>query len=81
MVRFMRWDRHSLMAFAGIAALVIGGALLLADAGAVFVPVIGMVADIAVMARASHERLRQRMDAMEQRLAQAEWRGGMNRTG
>jgi hypothetical protein len=69
------------MAFAGIAALVIGGALLLADAGAVFVPVIGMVAGIAVMARASHERLKQRMDALEQRLAQAEWRGGINRAG
>jgi hypothetical protein len=80
-VRFMRWDRHSLRAFAGIAALVIGGALLLADAGAVFVPVIGMVAGIAVMARASHERLKQRMDALEQRLAQAEWRGGINRAG
>ena len=70
-----------MMAFAGIAALVIGGALLLADAGAVFVPVIGMVAGIAVMARASHERLKQRMDALEQRLAQAEWRGGINRAG
>jgi hypothetical protein len=81
MVRLMRWDRHSLMAFAGIAALVIGGALLLADAGAVFVPLIGMVAGIAAMARASHERLKQRMDALEQRLAQAEWRGGINRTG
>jgi hypothetical protein len=81
MVRFMRWDRHALMAFASIAALVIGGALLLADAGAVFVPVIGMVAGIAAMARASHERLRQRMDALEQRLAQAEWCGVMNRTG
>jgi hypothetical protein len=69
------------MAFAGIAALVIGGALLLADAGAVFVPVIGMVAGIAVMARASHERLKQRMDALEQGLAQAEWRGGINRAG
>jgi hypothetical protein len=39
----MRWDRHTLIAFGGIAALVIGGALLLEDAGAVFVPVIGMV--------------------------------------
>jgi hypothetical protein len=28
----MRWDRHSLTAFGGIAALVIGGALLLEDA-------------------------------------------------
>ena len=77
----MRWDRHTLMAFGGIAALVVGGALLLADAGAVFVPVIAMVAGIAARARASHERLRQRIEALEQRLAQAEWRGGINRAG
>jgi hypothetical protein len=44
MVRPMRWDRHSLTAFGGIAALVIGAALLLEDASAVFVPVLGMVA-------------------------------------
>jgi hypothetical protein len=69
------------MAFAGIAALVIGGALLIAEASAVFVPVIGMVAGIAAMARASHERLKQRIDALEQRLAQAEWRGAVNRAG
>jgi hypothetical protein len=75
----MRWDRHTLMAFGGIAALVIGGAMLLADASAVFVPVIGMVAGIAALARASHERLKQRMEALEQRMAEAEWRGGINR--
>jgi hypothetical protein len=71
----MRWDRLTLTAFGGIAALVIGGTLLLADASAEFVPVIGMVAGIAAMARASHERLRQRIEALEKRLAQAEWRG------
>src|SRR5271169_4868157 len=65
MVRSMRWDRHTLMAFGGIAALVIGGLLLLEDARPVFVPVIGMVAGIAAMARASHERLKQRMEALE----------------
>ena len=40
---FMRWDRHTLMAFGGIAALAIGGVMLLEDASAVLVPVIGMV--------------------------------------
>jgi hypothetical protein len=74
MVRLMRWD-HTLMAFAGIAALIIGGALLLADARAAFVPVLGVVAGIATMARASRERLRQRMETLEQRVAQAEWCG------
>jgi hypothetical protein len=38
----MRWDRLTFTAFGGIAALVIGGAMLLEDASAVFVPVIGM---------------------------------------
>ena len=70
----MRWDRHSLTAFGGIAALVIGGVMLLEDASAVFVPVIGMVGAIAAMALANHERLKLRMDALEQRLAQREWR-------
>jgi hypothetical protein len=77
----MRWDRHSLMAFGGIAALVLGGAMLLADASAVFVPVIGMVGGIAAMALANHERLKQRIEVVEKRLAQAEWRGGVNRPG
>jgi hypothetical protein len=70
----MRWDRHTLTAFGGIAALVFGGALLLADASAVFVPVIGMVGGIAAMALANRERLKQRPEALETRLAQAEWR-------
>jgi hypothetical protein len=49
----MRWDRHTLTAFAGIAALVIGGAMLLEERSAVFVPVIGMVGGIAAIALAS----------------------------
>jgi hypothetical protein len=70
-----------LTVFGGIAALVIGAAMLLADAGAVFVPVIGMVGGIAALALANHERLKQRIEALEKRLAQAEWRGGVNRAG
>jgi hypothetical protein len=77
----MRWDRHTLTAFGGIAALVIGGALLLADARAAFVPVIGVVGGVAAMALANHERLKQRIEALEKRLAQAEWRGEINRAG
>jgi hypothetical protein len=77
----MRWDRLTFTAFGGIAALVIGGALLLEDASAVFVPVIGMVGGIAAMALASHERLKQRIEALENRVAQAEWRSGVNRVG
>ena len=36
---------------------------------------------IAAMALANHERLKQRIEALEKRLAQAEWRGGTNRAG
>ena len=59
----------------------IGAALLLEDASAVFVPVLGMVGGIAAMALANHERLKQRIEILEKRLAQAEWRGGINRVG
>ena len=70
-----------MIGFGGIAALAIGGVMLLADAGAVFVPVIGLVGGIAAVALANHERLKQRIEALEKRLAQAEWRGGFNRVG
>jgi hypothetical protein len=77
----MRWDRHSLMAFGGIAVLMAGAAMLLAEASAAFAPVIGMVAGIAAMALANHERLKQRIEALERRLEQAEGRGGISRPG
>jgi hypothetical protein len=66
----MRWDRHGLTAFGGVAALAIGGAMMLEDANAAFVPVISMVGGIAALALANHERLKLRMSALEQR----EWR-------
>jgi hypothetical protein len=68
-------------AFGGLAALAAGGALLLADAGAAFESVIGMVGGDAAMALANHERLKERVDALEKRLAQSEWRSGVNRSG
>jgi hypothetical protein len=77
----MRWDRHSLTAVGGIAALAVGGAILLEEASAVFAPVIGMVGGVAAMTLANHERLKQRIDALEKRLAQVEWRSGINRAG
>jgi hypothetical protein len=73
-VRLMRWDHITLTAFAGLAALVIGGVMLLEDARSLFAPVIGMVGGIAALALANHERLKLRMDALEKRLAQREWR-------
>jgi hypothetical protein len=53
--------------------LTIGAALLLEHARPLFAPVIGMVGGIAALALANHERLKLRMDALEQRLAQREW--------
>jgi len=70
----MRWDRHTMTASGGIAALLIGAAMLLEDARPLFAPLIGTVGGIAALALANHERLKLRMDALEQRLAQREWR-------
>ena len=54
--------------------------MLLADGGAVFAPVAGMVGGIAAMALANHERLKLRIEVLEKRLAQAEWRGQPRRS-
>ena len=70
----MRWHRHGLTAFGGVAALAIGGAMLLDDASAAIVPVISMVGGTPPWRLANHERFKLRMDALEQRLAQREWR-------
>jgi hypothetical protein len=43
------------------------------------VPVLGMVAGVAAVATANHERLKLRIGALEQRISQAEWRDGVNR--
>jgi hypothetical protein len=75
----MRWDIHTTRAICGLAALLVSGALLLGDAPGLLVPVIGMVVGIAAVARASHDRLKLRIIALEQRIAQAEWRDGVNR--
>lgn len=55
--------------FGDIAALAIGSVMLLADGSAVFAPVIGIVGGIAAMALANHDRLEQRVEALEKRLA------------
>jgi len=67
----MQWDRLTLAAFGGIAALVIGGTMLYEDATGSFVPVIGMVAGVAAMAFASLERLKLRVEVLEKRLSQS----------
>ena len=70
----MRWDRLTFTALGGVAAFLIGIALLLGDERSLFAPVFGMVGGIATLAMANHERLRLRVDALEKRLAQREWR-------
>jgi hypothetical protein len=70
----MRWDRLTLTALGGIAALLLGMALLLEDELPLFAPVVAMVGGIAAVAMANHERLKLHVDALEKRLAQREWR-------
>jgi len=70
----MRWDRLTFTALGGVAAFLVGIALLLADERPLFAPVFGMVGGIAALAMANHERLKLRVDALEKRLAQREWR-------
>jgi hypothetical protein len=78
-VPVMFWDRHTATALCGLAALLIGATILLADAPAVFAPVAGMVAGIGGMALANDERQKLRIAALERRIAQAEWRDSVNR--
>jgi uncharacterized membrane protein YfcA len=70
----MRWDRLTLTALGGIAGLLLGIALLLEEERASFVPVFAMVSGFAALVMANHERLKLRVDALEKRLAQREWR-------
>jgi hypothetical protein len=74
MIAGMRGFRQSLMAIGGIVTLVMGGALLREDARLLFAPVLGMLGGLTALALASHERLKLRVEALEQRLAQREWR-------
>jgi hypothetical protein len=71
-VPLMRWDRLTFTALGGIAALLAGIALLVADERAPFAPVFVMLGGIAALVMANHERLRLRVDALERRLAQRE---------
>jgi hypothetical protein len=71
----MRWVRLTFTALGGIAVF-LTGTVLLEDGQALFAPVFGMVGGIAALALANHERLTARVDALEKRLAQREWREG-----
>jgi hypothetical protein len=70
----MRLDRLTFTALGGTAAFLMGIGLLLEGERALFAPVFGMVGGIAALAMANHERLKLRVDALETRLAQREWR-------
>ena len=60
----VQWDRLTLKAFAGVAAVIASGALLLAGVGLV-VPMIGLVTGVAAMLGASLDRLKLRVEALE----------------
>ena len=74
MVPGMRWDRLTFTALGGVAAFLVGIGLLLGDERPLFAPVFGMVGGIGALAMANHERLKLRVDALEKRLGQREWR-------
>jgi hypothetical protein len=61
----MQWDGLTLKAFAGIAAVIASGTLLLVRIGLV-VPMIGLVAGVAAMLGASLDRLKLRVEALEE---------------
>ena len=73
----MRLDRLTFTALGGIAVFLIETVVLIEDGRALFAPVFGMVRGIAAVASANHERLRERVGALEKRLAQQEWRDGI----
>jgi hypothetical protein len=77
----MRWDSLTFTALGGIAAFLMGIALLLEDERSLFAPVFGMVGGIAAVAMANYERLKLRVEALEKRLAQREWREQWKRSG
>jgi hypothetical protein len=64
MLRLMEWDGPTLKAFAGVAAVIASAALLLCGVGLV-VPMMGLVAGVAVMLGASLDRLKARVEALE----------------
>jgi hypothetical protein len=70
----MRWDRLTFTALGGTAAFLTGIALQLEGERTLFAPVFVMVGGIAALVMANHGRLRLRVDALEKRLAQSEWR-------
>jgi len=74
MVPGMRWDRLTFTALGGVAAFLVGIGLLLGDERPLFAPVFGMVDGIGALAMANHKRLKLRVDVLEKRLGQREWR-------
>jgi hypothetical protein len=64
MLPLMECDGLTLKAFAGVAAVIIRGALLLAGVRLV-VPLMGVVAGVAAMLRATLDRLKLRVEALE----------------
>jgi hypothetical protein len=74
----MFWDKYTMQVFGGLAAMLIGEAWLLQDAGSLLIPVGAMVVGVWAMSLGNREQLKLRIAALEKRLAQAEWRNRGN---
>src|SRR5215831_7769489 len=72
----MRWDRHTLTAFCGIAALLISSAMLFEDGAASLGPIGAMAAGVAAIALAGLDRLKQRIATLERCLGAWSLRAG-----
>src|SRR5262245_60943743 len=57
----MRWDKHTLTAFGGISAILIGSAMVLEDATLSFGPITAIIIGIAAIVRAGLDRLKERV--------------------
>src|SRR2546428_13718470 len=64
----MHRDRQTLTAFGGIAAILIGSAMLLEDAALSFGPITAIIGGIAATALAGLDRLKQRVTGLERHL-------------
>jgi hypothetical protein len=77
----MQWDRQTLTALGGIAAILIGSAMLFEDAALSLGPIGAIVGGIAATALAGLDRLKQRIATLEKRFGtrQSRVRGRVRR--
>src|ERR1700720_4754219 len=64
----MQRDRQTLMAFGGIAAILVGSAMLLEDAAGSLGPITAIIGGIAALALSGLDRLKERVTTFERQL-------------